>query len=82
MNHDPEAVFHERFGERPKDSLGLCIWVGQSQGWEAGRTYERTRWREIVEGLAEHRTGAVQAVLWDLAEMLDRNLERVRVQTN
>lgn len=72
----------DKFGPKPKDALGACIWAGQCQGWELGTEYERKRWRDIVDSMAKIQRGAVQAALWQIAEMLDRNLECVHVKTN
>ena len=77
-----KKTFEDHFGPKPKDSLGLCIWAGQSQGWNAGCDFERNKWREAIELIAERQRGSVQTALWGIAEMMQRNTEHVEVRLN
>lgn len=70
----------DKFGPKPKDSLAACIWAGQCQGWDLGTEYERKRWRDIIDRMAKIRTGAVQAALWGVAEMLDKNIHTINIK--
>lgn len=61
----------------------LLVWDLSRQTWDAAVEAERIRWSKAFSRIAEvSHNDILQAALWRVAEMLERNQEHQHIQTN
>lgn len=81
-NEIAQKWFNEDYEGQWRDGLATEIDAAIAQHAFNARVEERKRWTTIIERMAESRIGSVQAALWGLAEMIQRDVEHVNVGTN